>query len=133
MSARSEDYSTYAYRLGKSLSRMTDYYLLMTATPKRATRSICSGFSPYSTAISMATSWHLKAAMASQVAPFYLRRIKKALTTFPVPETGVAHKLFRKQVRSADFEVQGAELDFYDALAHYVEDQSVQSTLATAC
>lgn len=35
MSARSEDHKTYAYRLGESLSKMTDHYLLMTATPHK--------------------------------------------------------------------------------------------------
>ena len=35
MSARSEDHKTYAYRLGESLSKMTDHFLLMTATPHK--------------------------------------------------------------------------------------------------
>ena len=35
MSAPGEDRKTYAYRLGESLSRMTDHYLLMTATPHK--------------------------------------------------------------------------------------------------
>jgi len=38
MSARSEDHKTYAYRLGESLSKMTDHYLLMTATPHKGDR-----------------------------------------------------------------------------------------------
>jgi superfamily II DNA or RNA helicase len=128
MSARSEDHSTYAYRLGKSLSEMTDHYLLMTATPHKGDPEHFQRFLALLDGDVYGDIESLKAAMASQVAPFYLRRIKEALTTFPDPETGVAHKLFRKrEVRSADFEVQGAELDFYDALTHYVEDQSVQA------
>ena len=35
MSARSEDQKTYAYRLGESSRKMTDHYLLMTATPHK--------------------------------------------------------------------------------------------------
>src|SRR5437868_2335446 len=35
MSAPGEDRKTYAYRLGEALSRMTDHYLLMTATPHK--------------------------------------------------------------------------------------------------
>ena len=35
MSAPAEDRKTYAYRLGESLSRMTDHFLLMTATPHK--------------------------------------------------------------------------------------------------
>jgi superfamily II DNA or RNA helicase len=128
MSARSEDHSTYAYRLGKSLSEMTDHYLLMTATPHKGDPENFQRFLALLDGDVYGDIESLKAAMASQVAPFYLRRIKEALTTFPDPETGVAHKLFRKrEVRSADFEVQGAELDFYDALTRYVEDQSVQA------
>jgi superfamily II DNA or RNA helicase len=128
MSARSEDHSTYAYRLGKSLSEMTDHYLLMTATPHKGDPEHFQRFLALLDGDVYGDIESLKAAMASQVAPFYLRRIKEALTTFPDPETGIAHKLFRKrEVRSADFEVQGAELDFYDALTHYVEDQSVQA------
>lgn len=128
MSARSEDHSTYAYRLGKSLSEMTDHYLLMTATPHKGDPEHFQRFLALLDGDVYGDIESLKAAMASQVAPFYLRRIKEALTTFPDPQTGVAHKLFRKrEVRSADFEVQGAELDFYDALTHFVEDQSVQA------
>ena len=128
MSARSEDHSTYAYRLGKSLSEMTDHYLLMTATPHKGDPENFQRFLTLLDGDVYGDIESLKAAMASQVAPFYLRRIKEALTTFPDPETGIAHKLFRKrEVRSADFEVQGAELDFYDALTRYVEDQSVQA------
>ena len=128
MSARSEDHSTYAYRLGKSLSEMTDHYLLMTATPHKGDPENFRRFLALLDGDVYGDIESLKAAMASQVAPFYLRRIKEALTTFPDPETGVVHKLFRKrEVKSADFEVQGAELDFYDALTRYVEDQSVQA------
>ena len=35
MSAYSADKKTLAYRLGESLSQMTDHYLLMTATPHK--------------------------------------------------------------------------------------------------
>ena len=35
MSAYGDDRKTLAYRLGESLSTMTDHYLLMTATPHK--------------------------------------------------------------------------------------------------
>jgi len=67
----------------------------------------------------------LEQAMREQQAPFYLRRVKEALVTFPDPETGDVHKLFTKrEVRSAAFELDGEELDFYDDLTRFVEDQS---------
>ena len=64
--------------------------------------------------------------MREQEAPFYLRRTKEALVTFPDPETGEVKKLFTKrEVRSAAFDLDGEELDFYDELTRYVEDQSI--------
>jgi hypothetical protein len=40
--------------------------------------------------------------MREQEAPFYLRRTKEALVTFPDPETGEVRKLFTKrEVRTA--------------------------------
>ncbi len=64
--------------------------------------------------------------MRRNSAPFYLRRTKEALVSFPDPQTGVVHKLFTKrEVRTAAFELDGPELDFYDALSHYVQNQSI--------
>jgi hypothetical protein len=64
--------------------------------------------------------------MRRQEAPFYLRRTKEALTTFPDPETGHVHRLFTaRDVRTAAFDLDGPELEFYDELTRYVEDQSI--------
>ncbi len=66
----------------------------------------------------------LQEAMRRNSAPFYLRRTKEALVSFPDPQTGAVHKLFtEREVRTAAFELDGPELDFCDALSHYVEDQ----------
>ena len=66
--------------------------------------------------------------MKEQEAPFYLRRIKEALVTFPHPETGEVRKLFTKrEVRSAAFDLDGEELEFYDELTRFVEDQSIMA------
>jgi hypothetical protein len=65
-------------------------------------------------------------AMRQHSAPFYLRRLKEALVGFPDPETGAVRKLFtNRDVRTAKFELDGEEFDFYDALTRYVEDQSI--------
>ena len=46
--------------------------------------------------------------------------------TFPNPDTGEVRKLFTKrEVRTAAFDLDGDELDFYDELTRYVEDQSM--------
>src|SRR5262249_10043474 len=66
--------------------------------------------------------------ISSQQAPFYLRRVKEALVTFPDPETGKCKTLFtRRNVRTTEFNTTNAELDFYDALTRYVEDQSIKA------
>lgn len=125
MSARSEDHSTYAYRLGAALSKMTDHYLLMTATPHKGDPEHFRRFLALLDADVYGNIKSLEEAMKVQQAPFYLRRVKEALVTFPDPETGEVKKLFTKrEVRSAAFDLDGEELDFYDELTRYVEDQS---------
>ena len=126
MSARSEDHKTYAYRLGENLSRMTDHYLLMTATPHKGDPDHFRRFLALLDRDVYGSIESLEQAMREHEAPFYLRRTKEALVTFPDPETGDVHKLFTKrEVRSAAFDLDGEELDFYDELTRYVEDQSI--------
>ena len=126
MSARSEDHSTYAYRLGAELSKMTDHFLLMTATPHKGDPEHFRRFLALLDADVYGSIESLQQAMREQEAPFYLRRIKEALVTFPDPETGEVKQLFTKrEVRSAAFDLDGDELDFYDELTRYVEDQSI--------
>jgi hypothetical protein len=65
--------------------------------------------------------------MEERQAPFYLRRVKEALVTFPNPETGEAKSLFTwRNVKTVPFKIDDEELDFYDALTRYVEDQSIK-------
>ena len=67
--------------------------------------------------------------MRRNEAPFYLRRTKEALVTFPDPETGRGPEALHQARRPAppSFELDGDELDFYDALTRYVEDQSIKA------
>ena len=128
MSARSEDHKTYAYRLGENLSKMTDHYLLMTATPHKGDPEHFRRFLALLDADVYGSIQSLEQAMREQEAPFYLRRTKEALVTFPDPDTGEVRKLFTKrEVRSAAFDLDGEELDFYDELTRYVEDQSIMA------
>ncbi|NLS97104.1 MAG: DEAD/DEAH box helicase family protein [Planctomycetaceae bacterium] len=128
MSARSEDHKTYAYRLGESLSQMTDHFLLMTATPHKGDPEHFRRFLALLDPDVYGSIESLQQAMEKQEAPFYLRRIKEALVTFPHPETGEVRKLFTKRlVRSAAFDLDGEELDFYDELTRFVEDQSIMA------
>ena len=126
MSARSEDHKTYAYRLGENLSKMTDHFLLMTATPHKGDPEHFRRFLSLLDADVYGSIQSLEQAMRDHEAPFYLRRTKEALVTFPDPDTGVVRKLFTKrEVRSAAFDLNGEELAFYDELTRYVEDQSM--------
>ncbi len=126
MSARSEDHKTYAYKLGENLSKMTDHFLLMTATPHKGDPEHFRRFLALLDPDVYGSIESLQQAMREHEAPFYLRRTKEALVTFPHPETGEVRKLFTKRdVQTASFDLDGDELDFYDALTRYVEDQSM--------
>src|SRR5207237_5566256 len=126
MSAYSEDRKTYAYRLGEALSRMTDHYLLMTATRHKGDQEHFRRFLALLDSDVYGSIQSLQHAMREHEAPFYLRRTKEALVTFPDPDTGEVRKLFTKrEARTAAFDLDGDELDFYDELTRYVEDQSI--------
>jgi len=126
MAAYAEDRKTLAFRLGEALSGMTDHLLLMTATPHKGhPENFCLFLSLLDKDV-YGNIKSLEQAMRENEAPFYLRRIKEALVSFPDPETGEVRKLFTKrQVHTAEFQLDGDELDFYDELTGYVEDQSI--------
>jgi Helicase conserved C-terminal domain len=58
------------------------------------------------------------------------RRVKEALVTFPDPQTGQVKTLFTKRnVTTTEFQISEEELEFYDRLTRYVEDQSIKAAL----
>jgi SNF2 family DNA or RNA helicase len=129
MSAYSEEKKTLAYQLGESLSDMTDHYLLMTATPHKGDPQNFSLFLRLLDKDVYGDIKSLEKAMIVRDAPFYLRRVKEALVTFPDPDTGKAKTLFtRRNVQTVDFQIDEDELDFYDNLTRYVEDQSIKAS-----
>src|SRR5882724_1722313 len=129
MAAYSADKKTLAYKLGEALSTMTDHYLLMTATPHKGDPENFCLFLELLDRDIYGSVKSLEEAMRRQHAPFYLRRTKEALVSFPDPESGEVKKLFTKrEVRTASFELDGDEYDFYDALTRYVEDQSIKAS-----
>lgn len=128
MSARSEDKPTLAYELGEELSQRTDHYLLMTATPHKGDPQHFSLFLRLLDKDVYADISSLEAAIREHEAPFYLRRVKEALVTFPDPDTGQARSLFTKRiVTTGKFAIEEDELDFYDDLTKFVEDQSIRA------
>lgn len=128
MSAYSADKKTLAYKLGESLSQMTDHYLLMTATPHKGDPANFCLFLELLDKDVYGDVKSLEEAMRRHEAPFYLRRVKEALLTFPDPDTGEVKMLFTKRnVQTAEFRIDDKEWSFYDALTRYVEDQSIKA------
>jgi len=128
MSAASRDKTTLAYDLGAELSKMTDHYLLMTATPHKGDPDNFCLFLELLDRDVYGDVKSLEEAMRKQEAPFYLRRVKEALVSFPDPETGQVKALFTmRNVRTTEFQISSEELDFYDALTRFVEDQSIKA------
>ena len=133
MSASSPDHKTLAYELGEVLSGKTDHYLLMTATPHKGDPEHFCLFLRLLDADVYGDVKSLEDAMQRNSAPFYLRRTKEALVTFPDPDTGQVKKLFTKRtVQTVPFQIDSDEWDFYDALTRYVEDQSIKAHAADA-
>ena len=128
MSAYSNNKETLAYKLGKELSNMTDHYLLMTATPHKGDPDNFALFLQLLDRDVYGDVSSLKEAMQQREAPFYLRRVKEALVTFPDPDTGEVKSLFTKRiVKTTTFEINHDELEFYDALTRFVRDQSIRA------
>lgn len=128
MSAASRDRKTLAYQLGEALSGMTDHYLLMTATPHKGDPDNFCLFLELLDRDVYGDVKSLEEAMRKHDAPFYLRRVKEALVTFPDPDSGKVKALFtRRHVQTTEFQITDEEWDFYDALTRYVEDQSIKA------
>ncbi len=128
MSAYSTDHKTLAFKLGEALSERTDHFLLMTATPHKGDPENFRLFLSLLDKDVYADVKSLEEAMRRHSAPFYLRRLKESLVTFPDPETGKAQKIFTKrEVRTTKFDLDRDEFDFYDGLTRYVEEQSIKA------
>ncbi|MCY2928840.1 MAG: SNF2-related protein [Planctomycetota bacterium] len=129
MSAATRDNKTLAYQLGEALSERTDHFLLMTATPHKGDPTNFCLFLELLDKDVYGDVKSLEEAMARKSAPFYLRRTKEALVSFPDPDTGKSRKLFTKrEVQTVEFQIDQDELDFYDQLTRYVEDQSIKAS-----
>src|SRR6266851_1431403 len=128
MSAYSVDKKTLAYQLGESLSAMTDHYLLMTATPHKGDPENFRLFLQLLDRDVYGDVKSLEEAMTRQDAPFYLRRVKEALVSFPDAETGKVKALFTKRiVKTSEFAIDADEYELYDQLTRYVENQSIRA------
>jgi hypothetical protein len=128
MSPTFADKPTLAFQIGEELSQRTDHFLLMTATPHKGDPEHFRRFLTLLDKDVYADIASLQQAVRERSAPFYLRRVKEALRTFPDPETGIAQKLFvDRDVSTSAFSLGDVELAFYDALTTYVSDQSARA------
>lgn len=128
MSAYDDDHKTFAYQLGENLSEKTDHFLLMTATPHKGDKDQFQLFMRLLDKDVYADISSIDEALEQHSAPFYLRRVKEALVSFPDAETGVIKSLFtRRIVNTIGFQIQDEEMDFYLELTRYVEDQSIRA------
>ncbi len=128
MSAYDDEHKTYAYQLGESLSERTDHFLLMTATPHKGDKAQFQLFMRLLDKDVYADISSIDEALEQRSAPFYLRRVKEALVSFPDPETGVIKSLFTKRiVQTIEFKIEDDEWEFYNELTRYVEDQSIRA------
>ena len=128
MSAYSQDHKTLAYQLGEALSDRTDHLLLMTATPHKGDPENFSLFLRLLDKDVYADIKSLEEAMRRHEAPFYLRRVKEAMVSFPDPDTGKVKSLFtRRLVKTIEFEIDSDEWDLYNSLTEYVQEQSIKA------
>jgi superfamily II DNA or RNA helicase len=128
MSATDPEHKTERYRLGEVLSQKTHHFLMLTATPHKGDPANFCLFLQLLDRDVYGDVRSLEEAMKRNHAPFYLRRTKEALVTFPDPNTGKVRRLFtNREVRTVRFQLDGQEFDFYDALSRYVQDQSIRA------
>ncbi|MGO9179412.1 MAG: helicase-related protein [Candidatus Limnocylindrales bacterium] len=126
MSASDAEHKTERYRLGELLSEHADHLVLLTATPHKGDPENFALFLRLLDRDAYAHVTSLELAMRRNHAPFYLRRVKEALVSFPDPDTGEVHKLFTKrETRTAAFDLDPDELRLYEAVTRYVFDQSL--------
>ena len=110
MSAYAEERKTLAYQLGEKLSERTDHLLLMTATPHKGNPENFCLFLGLLDRDVYGNVKSLQEAMKRHEAPFYLRRVKEALVTFPDPDSGKVKTLFTKRnVQTTEFQINDDE------------------------
>lgn len=128
MSASDSEHKTDRYQLGELLSQKADHFLLLTGTPHKGDPENFCLFLQLLDRDVYGDVRSLQEAMRRNHAPFYLRRTKEALVTFPDPNTGKARRLFtNREVRTVGFDLDGQEFAFYETLTRYVQDQSIRA------
>jgi superfamily II DNA or RNA helicase len=128
MSARDVEHKSERYRLGELLRDKTAHFLLLTGTPHKGDPENFCLFLQLLDQEAYADVRSIQEAMQRREAPFYLRRTKEAMVSFPQRQpdgTWVARKLFTKRIpHTVAFELTGEEFALYRAVTDYVKTQS---------
>jgi SNF2 family DNA or RNA helicase len=128
MSARDPEHKSERYQLGELLRDKTSHLLLLTGTPHKGDPQNFCLFLQLLDQEAYADVRSIQEAMQRREAPFYLRRTKEAMVSFPERQadgTWVARKLFTRRVpQTIAFELKGGEWELYQAVTEYVKAQS---------
>ena len=131
MSASDESHKSQRYRLGEMLRDSANNILLMTATPHKGDPRNFTLFLQLLDQDAYADVKSIEQAMTKRRAPFYLRRAKEAMVYFPErQEDGdwVTMPVFTKRIpRTADFHIEGDELELYKDVTAFVKRQSTRA------
>ena len=108
-----------------------DHVLLLTATPHKGDPQNFTLFLQLLDRDAYADVKSIREAMDRRRAPFYLRRTKEAMVYFPErQENGswAAKPVFTKRIpHTADFALDGPEMDLYQTITRFVKRQSVRA------
>ena len=108
-----------------------DHVLLLTATPHKGDPQNFTLFLQLLDRDAYADVKSIREAMDRRRAPFYLRRTKEAMVYFPErQENGswAAQPVFTKRIpHTADFALDGPEMDLYQTITRFVKRQSVRA------
>lgn len=128
MSARDPEHKSERYRLGEIMREKTTHFLLLTGTPHKGDPENFCLFLQLLDQEAYADVRSIHEAMQRREAPFYLRRTKEAMLSFPERQpdgTWKAWRLFTKRIpHTVAFTLQGEELELYKAVSDYVKNQS---------
>ncbi len=131
MSARDETHKSMRYRLGELLRDSADNILLLTATPHKGDPHNFTLFLQLLDEDVYADVKSIREAMERRRAPFYLRRTKEAMVHFPERQpdgSWGAKPVFTQRItHTANFELDGDELDLYQKVTRFVKRQSAHA------
>lgn len=113
------------YRLGKALSERSDHLVLLTATPHKGDPDNFRLLLQLLDRETFESPNSLPGALQDPGNPIFLRRVKEDMVYFPRPGEPKPRAIFPpRHVKTLAFRLSPAERELYEAVTHYVEEQS---------